>query len=263
MIKGSFTSATGVIDIEFNDAESFVTLMDITQIGELSYSFDITPEAVTVDRLVALYSNFKFSFNGTNEIGEDVYEMMVRKLFTANRDVTLTITDYSGNAYEFRFTSQINDLEYDERTGIASLLCKPKVNELTFKQVFDQIGLSLRGQYRQQPLEGQPVFYGATGVASWIKRALPLLFGNNTYPVDFVPAKTFVETQKYSEDTYVDLVRSDGKLRANQNMFALVDMGTGFGFIEDGESITMMTGTIEIAASTPTNEGSGGGDGRN
>jgi hypothetical protein len=248
MIKGSFTSATGVIDIEFNDAEVAVTPLDITQIGELSYSFDITPEAVTVDRLVALYSNFKFSFNGTNEIGEDVYEMMVRKLFTANRDVTLTITDYSGNAYEFRFTSQINDLEYDERTGIASLLCKPKVNELTFKQVFDQIDASLRGQYRQQPLEGQPVFYGATGVASWIKRALPLLFGNNTYPVDFVPAKTFVETQKYSEDTYVDV----NGARQGQNMFALVDMGTGFGLIEDSESITMMTGTITIGGSTPS-----------
>jgi hypothetical protein len=248
MIKGSFTSATGIIDIEFNDAEVAVTPLDITQIGELSYSFDITPEAVTVDRLVALYSNFKFSFNGTNEIGEDVYEMMVKKLFTANRDVTLTITDYSGNAYGFGFTSQINDLEYDERTGIASLLCKPKVNELTFKQVFDQIDASLRGQYRQQTLEGQPVFYGATGVASWIKRALPLLFGNNTYPVDFVPAKTFVETQKYSEDTYVDV----NGARQGQNMFALVDMGTGFGLIEDSESITMMTGTITIGGSTPS-----------
>ena len=248
MIKGSFTSATGVIDIEFNDAEVAVTPMDITQIGELSYSFDITPEAVTVDRLVALYSNFKFSFNGTNEIGEDVYEMMVGKLFTANRDVTLTITDYSGNAYGFRFASQINDLEYDERTGIASLLCKPKVNELTFKQVFDQIDASLKGQYRQQTILGQFEFYGATGVASWIKRALPLLFGNNTYPVDFVPAKTFVETQKYSEDTYVDLDVS----RADQNMFTLVDMGTGFGLIEDGESITMMTGTITIGGSTPS-----------
>jgi hypothetical protein len=41
-------------------------------------------------------------------------------------------------------------------------------------------------------------------------------------------------------------------------MFALVDMGTGFGLIEDSESITMMTGTITINGSTPTNEGNGG-----
>lgn len=247
MIKGSFTSATGVIDIEFDDGETAVTPMDITQIGELSYSFDITPESVTIDRLLALYSNFKFSFNGTNEIGEDVYEMMVNELFIANCDVTLTITDHSGNAYGFKFTSQINDLEYDERTGIASLLCKPKVNELTFKDVFDQIDASLKAKYRQQTILPAFEFYDATGVASWIKKALPLLF-DNTYSVDFVPAKTFVETQRYSLDTYVDLDAS----RANQNMLTLVDMGTGFGFIEDGEDITMMTGTISIGASAPS-----------
>jgi hypothetical protein len=254
MIKGSFTSATGVIDIEFIDGLTPVTDMDVTQIGELSYSFDITPESVTIDRLLALYSNFKFSFNSINQVGTDIYEAMVDRLLLANRTVNLVITTHQGVPYSFRFECSINDLEIDERTGIASLLCKPYVADITFKQVFDAVPsvspFGLKAKFRKATLAPtQYVFYDATGVGSWIKTALPLLFGNSD-PVDFVPSPSRLDPNRYTANLYTDTpvdLSLDGK-----RMLALVDMGTGFEPAQDGTGITIFNGTLSINATTDT-----------
>jgi hypothetical protein len=243
MIKGSFTSATGVIDIEFNDGLTPVTDMDITQIGELSYSFDITPESVTIDRLLALYSNFKFSFNGTNQVGTDIYEAMVEKLVLANRTINLVITTHEGEAFTFGFECSINDLEIDERTGIASLLCKPQVADITFKDVFEQIVANNPAKvtnYGKRNLINPSVnfsLYPATGVATWIKQALPMLFGNS-FDVDFVSSKTGL-TPSYSTDVYAEPA-------LNKNMFVLLNMADGFMPNDESDSVTEFTGTATI-----------------
>ena len=246
MIKGSFTSATGVIDIEFNDGLVPVTDMDITQIGELSYSFDITPESVTIDRLLALYSNFKFSFNGINQVGTDIYEAMVEKLVENNRTINLVITTHEGEAFTFGFECSINDLEIDERTGIASLLCKPYVADITFKDVFDQIGSISIHNYSKPRLVNPSVnnlLYPATGVASWIKQALPMLFGNN-FGVDFVSSKTGLSSA-YSENVY-DETPAVKSLPRDINMFVLLSMDSGFMPFENTDSVTNFTGTATI-----------------
>jgi hypothetical protein len=242
MIKGSFTSATGVIDIEFNDGLIPVTDMDITQIGELSYSFDITPESVTIDRLLALYSNFKFSFNGINQVGTDIYEAMVEKLILANRTINLVITTHEGEPFTFGFECSINDLEIDERTGIASLLCKPRVADITFKDVFEQIVLNdplntKIKNYRKKTLLGDDEFYPATGVATWIKQALPMMFGNN-FGVDFVSSKTGL-TPSYSTDVYAE--PAFGK-----SMFVLLNMADGFMPNDESDNVTEFTGVATI-----------------
>jgi hypothetical protein len=243
MIKGSFTSATGVIDIEFNDGLVPVTDMDITQIGELSYSFDITPESVTIDRLLALYSNFKFSFNGINQVGTDIYEAMVEKLILANRTINLVITTHEGEAFTFGFECSINDLEIDERTGIASLLCKPQVADITFKDVFEQIVANNPAKvtnYGKRNLINPSVnfsLYPATGVATWIKQALPMLFGNS-FDVDFVSSKTGL-TPLYSTDVYAEPA-------LNKNMFVLLNMADGFMPNDESDSVTEFTGTATI-----------------
>jgi len=246
MIKGSFTSATGVIDIEFNDGLVPVTDMDITQIGELSYSFDITPESVTIDRLLALYSNFKFSFNGINQVGTDIYEAMVEKLVENNRTINLVITTHEGEAFTFGFECSINDLEIDERTGIASLLCKPYVADITFKDVFDQIGSISIHNYSKPRLVNPSVnnlLYPATGVATWIKQALPMLFGNN-FGVDFVSSKTGLSSA-YSASVY-DETPAVKSLPRDINMFVLLSMDSGFMPFENTDSVTNFTGTATI-----------------
>jgi hypothetical protein len=246
MIKGSFTSATGVIDIEFNDGLTPVTDMDITQIGELSYSFDITPESVTIDRLLALYSNFKFSFNGINQVGTDIYEAMVEKLVENNRTINLVITTHEGEAFTFGFECSINDLEIDERTGIASLLCKPRVADITFKDVFDQIGSGSIHNYSKQRLVSPNVnfsLYPATGVATWIKQALPMLFGNS-FGVDFVSSKTGLSSA-YSASVY-DETPAVKSLPRDINMFVLLSMDSGFMPNDESDSVTEFTGTATI-----------------
>jgi hypothetical protein len=242
MIKGSFTSATGVIDIEFVDGLTPVTEMDITQIGELSYSFDITPESVTIDRLLALYSNLKFSFNGINQIGVDVYEAMVAKLIEANRTVYIVIKTHDGQTYGFRFECSINDLDIDERTGIASLLCKPYISNVTFKDVFDSIDNTLKIKYRKGTLAPvEYIFYDAVGVSLWIKHALPMIFGNS-YPVISAFSKSGLSTVSYTEDIY-----SDSAFQG-QSAFCLVDMGEGFAPTDEAIRIDAIEGTITCIA---------------
>jgi hypothetical protein len=242
MIKGSFTSATGVIDIEFNDGLVPVTDMDITQIGELSYSFDITPESVTIDRLLALYSNLKFSFNGINQIGVDVYEAMVAKLVDANRTVYIVITTHDGQTYGFRFECSINDLDIDERTGIASLLCKPYISNVTFKDVFDSIDNTLKVPYRKGTLAPvEYIFYDAVGVSLWIKHALPMIFGNS-YPVISAFSKSGLSTVSYTEDIYSD------SFFEGQSAFCLVDMGDGFAPTDEAIRVDAIEGTITCTA---------------
>jgi hypothetical protein len=148
MIKGSFTSATGVVTIAFDDGNVPVIDMDITQIGELSYNFDITPESVTIDRLLALYTNFRFSFNSINPLGDSVYDLMVDSLVEATtRTVTLTVDTHTNESFEFKFATALNDISIDEASGVATILCKPFVSEDTFKTVFDAIASDKKLKY--------------------------------------------------------------------------------------------------------------------
>jgi hypothetical protein len=248
MIKGSFTSATGVVTIAFDDGNVPVIDMDITQIGELSYNFDITPESVTIDRLLALYSNFRFSINSINALGDDVYNLITDALVDNGKSaVTLTVVTHEAESFDFKFVTDLNDISIDEASGVATILCKPFVSEDTFKTVFDAIASDKKLQYFKERLDGSAGIYNATGVASWIKQALPRLFGNN-YPVEFASSKSNLNPNTYTEDIYADASDSTND---NKRMFALLDLGANFAPIQDETKVLPIAGTGFVGYADP------------
>jgi hypothetical protein len=248
MIKGSFTSATGVVTIAFDDGNVPVIDMDITQIGELSYNFDITPESVTIDRLLALYSNFRFSINSINALGDDVYNLITDALVDNGKSaVTLTVVTHEAESFDFKFVTDLNDISIDEASGVATILCKPFVSEDTFKTVFDAISSDKKLQYFKERLDGSAGIYNATGVASWIKQALPRLFGNN-YPVEFASSKSNLNPNTYTEDIYADASDSTND---NKRMFALLDLGANFAPIQDETKVLPIAGTGFVGYADP------------
>jgi hypothetical protein len=89
--------------------------------------------------------------------------------------------------------------------------------------------------------------YSATGVASWIKQALPKLFGNN-YPVEFASSKSNLNPNTYTEDIYADASDSTND---NKRMFALLDLGANFAPIQDETKVLPIAGTGFVGYADP------------
>jgi hypothetical protein len=133
MITGTFNTAYGVVTVE---VDAGTATGQILSVGSIKYEFDITPDSVVIDRLMAVYQRFDVSWLLNTDDGQDLYD-----LFTAgDADVTVTIAGYDGNTYTFPFMLKQYDVSISEKDRtVKTSFSVPFDTTITVRNVWDNI----------------------------------------------------------------------------------------------------------------------------
>jgi hypothetical protein len=176
MITGTFNTAYGVVTVE---VDAGTATGQILSVGSIKYEFDITPDSVVIDRLMAVYQRFDVSWLLNTDDGQDLYD-----LFTAgDADVTVTIAGYDGNTYVFPFMLKPFDVSVDEKSQTVKTSLSVFVDEsVTVGDVWAQIDPSDVFDFRFTHSGGGSVTRDATSPNLWMIEALGQILGTSTNP---------------------------------------------------------------------------------
>jgi hypothetical protein len=215
MITGQFTCESGTVTVSVDAGTASAHL---TSVGSIKYVFDITPDSVVIDRLMAVYSKMDCSWGLYATDGQDLYDLF--SAIVGKADVTVTVDTWAGESFVFPFSLESKDVSLDERTQIIKTSFGVFVDDtVTVGDVWADIVANHSGDifdFRQTHGGGTNT-YDAVGARTWMESALKLIFGQTvaefvSYYIDpaYFPIGSYIPNV-YS---YVDptVLADDGKL---------------------------------------------------
>jgi hypothetical protein len=216
MITGTFTCESGTVTVSIDTGAGTHTA-HLTSVGSIKYTFDITPDSVVIDRLMAVYSKMDCSWGLYAVDGQDLYDLL--SAIVGKADVTVTVATWAGDSFVFPFSLEAKDVSLDERTQIIKTSFGVFMDDtVTVGDVWNDIASSFSGSifnFRQTHGGGTNT-YNAVGARTWMESALKLVFGQSTtkfasFYLD--PAIYPVPRLDYVYDYVVPtLLADDGKL---------------------------------------------------
>ena len=208
MITTSFNSGAG--QIELNIITAHESVATASQIGQLRYAFDQTPDTLSIDRVQALYTYMNVDLLQYDDGGNDLWDILLAEVESATVRSELSVVLPDG-AFEFIFRIRKPDISLNERAGIVSIRLTPFINDsVSVQEVFN--GISNKKQFRttrggvapnfpQNPLSK---FFPSVGVKEFIIEGLNKFFDNG-FGNEFSSSKTDLGDD-YTEFVYDDLV---------------------------------------------------------
>lgn len=175
MITSTFTSKAGAVTLEIDDGGS-ATTTEITSMGKIKYSYDITPSSPKVETVKAFYAKCTIEFFQYSPTQEDLYgRLRTAILSEENHKIKATVT-IAGNAFIF-FVS-LQDITVVEKTRLMSVELRPLIDRAVgVMSVFDSIPIGAFVTFRHNEDVAEEL--DACGVADWIDQAMKDIFLNN------------------------------------------------------------------------------------
>jgi hypothetical protein len=171
MITGTFTCESGTVTIEIDAGTATATLLSV---GSIKYTFDITPDAVVIDRLMAVYQRLDCTMSLYSVEGDDLYDLL--SVIVGKADVTVTVTRWTGEVEVFPFVLEAKDVSLDERSQVLKTSFGVFADtSVTVGDVWDEIVTNHSGDIFDFLISGDT--YDAVGARLWIETAMELIFG--------------------------------------------------------------------------------------
>ena len=215
MITGTFTTAVGDISITMDDGGAGA-YVEVSQLGNLKYEFDQTPDSVQIDRTIALYSYIQVVFESLTESSEDLYTRLVDATAATPIDCTLSIDNFGVDTFDFSFELKQENIDYNEKEGTVAVRFTPKIDkEVTISNVFSSVT-----NYQYQPLQRDTVpdtlfntNLNCLPVEDYLEASMQSVFANNF--------DAYIKLSKTSSN--VSYFRSNASWDDGTNGFVIVD----------------------------------------
>lgn len=221
MITTSFNSGAG--QIELNILSNHTSVATISQIGQLRYSFDQTPDTLSIDRVQALYTYINIDLLQYDDGGNDLWEVLISETNSATIQVTLDVVLPDG-AFGFLFKIRKPDISLNERSGIVTLRLTPFTNFNTnMGTLFDSMysgsvdSRNFRTSFTSESGVETSYRYKCVSPKDFIDYALTNVFGNG-YDNIIKPSLVDLDST-FSNVTY-------DEFQSGKNQFVMVDVRT-------------------------------------
>jgi hypothetical protein len=163
----------------------------LTSVGSIKYVFDITPDSVVIDRLMAVYSKMDCSWGLYATDGQDLYDLF--SAIVGKADVTVTVATWAGESFVFPFSLEAKDVSLDERTQIIKTSFGVGVDDgVTVGDVWADIVANHSAEiFEFHHSMGSGKVFDAIGTSRWMQSAMKLIFGLTatefqSYPYDVI-----------------------------------------------------------------------------
>lgn len=251
-LTSSFSTKSGLVTVTITDAEANATFR-MLDLGEIKYEFDLTPDTLNIDRVVAIFSTVEFSLHLYDGNGNDLYDRLVN---TTSNKVKIEIDFYNGTSGLFQFTHLPSDVTIDEVSQIVKLKCKPFQPTTTMGEFFANANYSAdRMTFEKE--SANPLFvyqYQCVSAGKFIERILS----------EISPATTNVQSADSNESqmsTYVFQNFTSSNWVDNTNAFVIVNIHSADNFINvrltNGQSVyPEQVPAIDVLKALAVNEGS-------
>ena len=177
MITGTFTCEAGTVTVQIDAGTATGTLLGV---GSIKYTFDITPDSVVIDRLMAVYEKMDCTWALYSVEGTDLYDLL--SVIVGRADVTVTVNTWSGNTYVFPFSLEAKDVSLDERSQVLKTSFGVYADtSVTVGDVWDGIEANHGGDiftFRVPASIGGVSDFDAVSVPKWYEVAMEQVFGN-------------------------------------------------------------------------------------
>jgi hypothetical protein len=252
MITGTFTCESGTVTVSINTGAGTHTA-HLTSVGSIKYTFDITPDSVVIDRLMAIYSKMDCSWGLYAVDGQDLYDLL--SAIVGKADVTVTVATWAGESFVFPFSLEAKDVSLDEKTQIIKTSFGVFVDDtVTVGDVWTDIATNHAGDIFDFRMThgGGTNTYDAVGARTWMESALKLIFGQTV--AEFV--SYYIDPAEFPIGSYLDYVydhvdptvlSDDGKL-----CYVCIDVA---GLTTDGVSLANDIPAITTIQSMAGHEG--------
>lgn len=181
MITGTFTCESGTVTVSIDTGVGTHTA-HLTSVGSIKYTFDITPDSVVIDRLMAIYSKMDCSWGLYATDGQDLYDLL--SVISGKADVTVTVDTWAGDSFVFPFSLEAKDVSLDERTQIIKTSFGVYADDtVTVGDVWDEIATNHASSiftFRVSHTIHGTRNYDAVSVPKWYEVAMGLVFGTAT-----------------------------------------------------------------------------------
>lgn len=183
MITGTFHTTYGEVTVDMDIPASSQTA-EIVSMGTINYEFDITPDSVNIDRLMAVYTRLDITWLLNATDGTDLYDQLIAGIATTV-PVTVTIEGYDGTTSVFPFNLQAQDVSVDERARTVKTSLGVAIDpNLTVQDVWDNLFANYVGDLFTYRSGGTN--YNAVSAKRWIQVALWMLKGGTGVITDSV-----------------------------------------------------------------------------
>jgi hypothetical protein len=223
MITGTFNTAYGIVTVS---VDAGTGTGQILSVGALKYEFDITPDSVVIERLMAVYQRFDVSWMAYAVDGQDLYDLFT----TADADVTVTVAGYDGNTYTFPFMLKPFDVSIDERSQVVKTSLSVFVdNTVTVGDVWAELNASHTSDIFDYHTSGGT--HDAVSSKLFIEVAMSELFGSQTNTIfHSIEVAPYVLTPAdYLLYTYSDIDVTDP---AQDGLFGTIAIDTAGMYID-------------------------------
>jgi len=164
-VTGTFNTFAGLVTVAITDAVSGNATMEMVEIGDIVYEFDLTPDALSIDRIYAIYNAIDISVLLYDKTGADLYDRFT--LTTETRTVLMTVNLHNGESGVFKFQFTPNEVRLDERSRIVTLKCLPFQPMTTIGDIFTGLSAGESFTFRFNSID-----YTAISVGRFIQKAL-------------------------------------------------------------------------------------------
>ena len=178
-IRSQFDTSVGTIRIDIQDADTIYA--DPFSIGSLRYQFGQTPDQISIDRTLAVYSQFDVTINQMSAESIDLYERLFDATNTDPLKVDVTIIRYDGSEYAFVFELKQENIAQSEKDKTLKLKFTPRLNSnATISNVFS--AASSVYPYTLYDLEGNATNVNSLPAGDFIAEAMSNIFDNSFDP---------------------------------------------------------------------------------
>jgi hypothetical protein len=236
-LVSTFTTKSGAVTVTITDAGADTTFR-MLDLGEIKYEFDLTPDTLNIDRVVAIFSTVEFSLHLYDGNGNDLYDRLVN---TTSNKVKIEIDFYNGTSGLFQFTHLPSDVTIDEVSQIVKLKCKPFQPTTTMGQFFANANYAADIMpFEKQAADLSRPLYNCVSSGRFIQRILseisPAL--TNVQSADSNDARMSQYIfENFDDTTYVD----------NTNAFVIVNIHSADNF----SNVTLTNGQSVVPENVP------------
>jgi len=246
-IRSQFDTSVGTIRIDIQDADTIYA--DPFSIGSLRYQFGQTPDQISIDRTLAVYSQFDVTINQMSAESIDLYERLFDATNTDPLKVDVTIIRYDGSEYAFVFELKQENIAQSEKDKTLKLKFTPRLNSnATISNVFS--AASSVYPYTLYDLEGNATIVNSLPAGDFIAEAMSNIFDNSFDPLIITSngAGTF-----YTNATYATHDSWDNEQRGlivadyTSNVTFPITSNTAYTITESTSNLTNVYHRLQVA----------------